>query len=204
LAYGLGKIKYNIGICAIFIGNILLWVYMGIFMAAFFMNIDPAIKFPQPMTTGQDTEMTSMFYPKKDFLLNAKEIRAYFKDLFKNKKADVYGFLVPKQVMNCSYFSELLLSGIIQPGKQGPWINYAYTDRNEKDACRKNLYIIIIYKYTDNTAHVRINNTDIPVDKKDYLLVKSLMSRYECGIIKEFYIQGSSKKIMTVIKGDLL
>jgi hypothetical protein len=201
LAYALGKIRYNIGIHAVFIGNILLWIYMALFMAASFMNINPAIRFPHPLTIGNDTKMTSMFYPKKDLTLNAKEIRAYFKDLFKNKKADIYGFMVPTQVIHCGYFNELMMNGIIRPGKRGFLINRAYTGRNQKDAGVKTIYILIIYKDTGDTARVRINNTDIPVDRKDYLLIKKLLSRYNCGIIKEFYQRGSSKKIMTVIGG---
>jgi hypothetical protein len=202
-AYALGRTKYNLGLFAVFFANIGLWLFMSLFMLAKAFGIGLDMKFPDPLTLGQeDTEYNSMFYPQKPYFYGAKEIRNYFKTLLKDEKAALYGFLVPKAVLHRSYFDELLMHGIIQPGAWGHLENPCYTDRKKKEESRNTIFIILTYKYTQDAARITLDNTDIFVDPKEYPYVLSLLASYKCKIIKEFYLPGSTKKIMTVIKGD--
>lgn len=156
------------------------------------------------MRRGQDTEITSMFYPKKTFLLGAKKIRNYFKDILKTEKAIVYGFRVPKKdAVNRSYFDELLMHGIIQPGESDSHNNPYYTDRNRRQDCQKTIFLIFIYKKTRNPVYINLKDADISVDADDYALIKNIFNRYNCQIVKEFYNSNLDTKIMTVIKGTL-
>ena len=201
LVYVFGKIKFNLGIITIFISNIWLWFFIVMFMVTNFFNIDLDIKYPEPLTHGQDTKMNTMFYPQKAFLLNAKKVRSYFKDILKEEEAIIYGFLVPKQIIHCSYFDELQMHGIIQPDKPGSLNNVGYTDRNRKQECQKTIYLILIYKYMRKVTPVALGEENILVDVGDYPLIKNILHLYRCKILKEFYNPKSGKKAMTVIKG---
>lgn len=202
-ARGICRIRF--GSLFIFLANIRIWVFMCIFMSPGIFGSIFKFNYPEPLTKGQeDTVSNSMFYPTKSYYLSARVIKDYFKNELAGKNAALYGFLVPKAVMNRSYFDELLMEGIIQPGTFGSRQNPCYTDRKKKEECLKKIYLIFTYKYTENSISADIGGKIIYLDRGDLEQVKKLLKDYRCRVIKEFYLPRTDKIIMTVVYGEVI